>query len=97
MRQRSSLAVSAAALLVVAAVTTAAAHEHHEMDMDMDMDMAGMTPSAASQDAAENGPMSYFAYGKHSSTILAHIVLMVIAWCFALPTGKQVNILRYIP
>lgn len=98
MRRTNSLAVSAAALLLLfAAVATATAHEDHGMDMntdnmDMDINMAGMTPPAATQqNPAENGPMSYFAYGKHSSTILAHIILMVVAWCFVLPAGKQVN------
>lgn len=33
--------------------------------------------------------MSYFRYQKHSGTILAHIVLMAIAWIVILPVGKR--------
>lgn len=39
-----------------------------------------------------NGPMSYFAYGKHSDTISAHIALMTLGWCFVLPAGKKPSI-----
>lgn len=37
---------------------------------------------------AENKPQSYFALSEHSGSILAHIVLEVISWCFILPIGK---------
>lgn len=67
-----------------------------DMDMgmggDMNMDMGTATSHAqpsASSPVVENSPMSYFAYGKHSGTIMAHIALMVLAWCFVLPIGKN--------
>lgn len=31
--------------------------------------------------------MSYFAYGKHPGTIVAHVALMILGWCFVLPAG----------
>lgn len=59
--------------------------------MDMNMDHAAAKPET-NQDANDNSPMSYFAYGKHSGTIIAHIALMMIAWCFVLPAGKNCSI-----
>lgn len=64
--------------------------------MDMNMEMHS-TPSAtaptasASQNAQDNIPTSYFAYGEHSTTILAHIALMILAWCFVLPAGMLLS------
>jgi hypothetical protein len=51
--------------------------------MHTDMNMHHSQPPAPQ----DNGPMSYFAYGKHSSSIIAHIALMVAGWCFILPVG----------
>lgn len=66
------------------------------MDMDMNMDMGGGAakpePSASPSASAEpddNSPMSYFAYGQYPGTIIAHIALMILAWCFVLPAGKK--------
>lgn len=62
------------------------------------MDMHGHTaPSPSASAAAGNadpGPMSYFAYGKHSGAIVAHIVLMVLAWFFVLPVGVMFSVAR---
>lgn len=60
------------------------------MDINMDMHSTSATaPTAsASQTPQTESPTSYFAYGEHSSTILAHIGLMILAWCFVLPAGK---------
>ena len=58
-----------------------------DMDMDMGVQMNSTQPEHPAE-ASEDSPMSYFAYGKHSSTIMAHIALMTIAWCFLLPVGK---------
>lgn len=44
-------------------------------------------PSAAAT-AAPASPASYFAFPDHGSLILAHIVLMTIAWFFVLPVGE---------
>lgn len=90
MRQVSVQPVLAAALLL-AALASALPHEDHEsMDMSMDMkmdDSMGHNQTAAAP-TTDPAMMSYFAYGKHTGTILAHIILMVLAWCFVLPVGK---------
>lgn len=79
-----------AASFLLLSVASAIPHgDDHSMDMDMDM--GTQMNSTAPEPPAETGddsPMSYFAYGKHSSTIMAHIALMTIAWCFLLPVGK---------
>lgn len=88
------LLVTRAAVVAVFLAALATAHGHDEMDMDMGMSMdmhsstAAPTPTATAH-ATSEGPMSYFAYGKHSSAILAHIALMVLGWCFVLPAGKR--------
>jgi hypothetical protein len=86
---------AAFAVVFLASLATALAHGDDEMDMNMDMEM-GMHPSATTATATAtpsasgaNDPMSYFAYGKHSSSIIAHIALMVLGWCFVLPAGKH--------
>ncbi|KAE8350864.1 hypothetical protein BDV28DRAFT_138339 [Aspergillus coremiiformis] len=95
MWQRASRTAIAASLLL-ASVANALPHEDdHSMNMDMDMDMNNTyeqpeSPSKASDDS----PMSYFAYGKHSSTVMAHIGLMVLAWCFVLPVAVMFSVAR---
>lgn len=82
------LLATRAAFVAVFLAALVAAHVHDEpMDMDMHSSMAVATPTATATVDSE-GPMSYFAYGKHSSTILAHIGLMIFGWCFVLPAGK---------
>jgi len=79
----------------LACLATAVPHgddEHMDMDMGMGMDMnsgADATPSPTAHPNSE-GPMSYFAYGKHSGTIMAHIALMMLGWCIVLPAGESV-------
>ena len=37
-----------------------------------------------------NAPeQSYFAFPKYGALMLAHIGLMVLAWCFILPIGRR--------
>lgn len=59
----------------------------HGDDESMDMDMPATSPAAPTASASQNA-QSYFAYGQHSNTILAHIALMILSWCFVLPAGK---------
>ncbi|CAG8025636.1 unnamed protein product [Penicillium olsonii] len=82
------LRASQAAFAVFIALATA----HESMDMDMDMTHSAPKPTATH--ANSDGPMSYFAYGKHSSSIIAHIVLMVAAWCFVLPVAVMLSVAR---
>ncbi|KAJ5349309.1 hypothetical protein N7541_007036 [Penicillium brevicompactum] len=77
-------------------VLFATAHESTGMDMDMDMsmDMAHSAPTPTASPGTSDGPMSYFAYGKHSSSVIAHIALMVVAWCFILPVAVILSVSR---
>ncbi|KAL4917395.1 hypothetical protein BDW62DRAFT_218208, partial [Aspergillus aurantiobrunneus] len=52
------------------------------------------TTASVSQNAESEGPMSYFSYGQHSSTILAHIALMTLGWCCVLPAAVALSIAR---
>lgn len=90
------LLATRAAFAAVSLASLAIAHgddESMDMDMGMSMDMHAPPSTAsptsfATPTASSEGPMSYFAYGKHSSTITAHIALMILGWCFVLPAGK---------
>lgn len=86
MRRATSLAVLVTAL-ALASLASAAPHDDGGMNMGGEMHHDD-PPPAASTDTSDNSPMSYFAYGQHSGTIIAHIVLMVLAWCFVLPAGE---------
>ncbi|KAL4920279.1 hypothetical protein BDW62DRAFT_14691 [Aspergillus aurantiobrunneus] len=96
------LRISRAALAACLLASVASAFAHgdapHDMDMNMDMDMdhTNMTSSHGHAQPApsENSPMSYFAYGKHKGWIVAHIALMVVAWCFVLPTAVMLSVAR---
>lgn len=88
--------VTRAALAAVFFAATVLAHGDDESsDMDMNMDMTSSAPTL-SESAHPNseGPMSYFAYGKHQGTVMAHIGLMIAAWCFLLPTAVMLSIAR---
>lgn len=74
------LIATGAALQMVFLVSFATAIPHGD-HVDMN---AGPMPHMKS-----NGPMSYFAYGKHSDTVFAHLALMMLGWCFVLPAGKK--------
>lgn len=79
--------------VLLASLATAVPHDDDDsMNMDMNMEMhsnaSAPTPTTSAY-AGSEGSMSYFAYGKHSSTIMVHIALMVLGWCFVLPAGKR--------
>lgn len=90
---------AALAAFLLASVATALAHgddaHSHGVDTEMNLDMdmghghAMNTSSPDQPHPAANSPMSYFAYGKYTGWIVAHIALMVVAWCFVLPAGKN--------
>lgn len=84
-----------AAVFLVASLATALPHgddEHMDMDMDMHMnhgaETSSTTPQPTASAPATSSPMSYFVYEKHSGTIMAHIALMIVGWCFILPAGE---------
>lgn len=98
---RSMISRVAFATLFLAALAAASAHGDENMNMDMDMGMHASTTEAVSAASSStkpdaNGPMSYFAYGKHSGVILLHIALMILGWCIVLPAGKFSSIMPSI-
>lgn len=88
------VALAATFTLLLASLVTALPHGDDE-SMDMGMDMQASTdapqPTTTAMQATTDGPMSYFAYSKHSSAIIAHIALMVLGWCFVLPVGEWLS------
>ncbi|KAJ5902700.1 hypothetical protein N7495_003228 [Penicillium taxi] len=84
---------AAFAAVLLASVASALAHGE-EHNMNMDMSMSNSTPEPSTTPPEDDGPMSYFAYGKHSNTILAHIAFMVIGWCFVLPAAVMLSVAR---
>ncbi|KAL6239115.1 hypothetical protein BDW75DRAFT_199673 [Aspergillus navahoensis] len=95
MLQRISRAALAALLL--ASIVSALAHgDDHEMDMNMDMDHMDMGASHehVQPETSDDSPISYFAYGQYTGWIVAHIALMVFAWCFVLPTAIMLSVAR---
>jgi len=85
--------VALAGVVLLSLLPLAIAHGHDgdgETAMDMSMGEAfvprptihaNLTPDVS-------GPPSYFQYGEHSGLMVAHIVLMTIAWVFVLPVGE---------
>ncbi|KIY02896.1 uncharacterized protein Z520_01361 [Fonsecaea multimorphosa CBS 102226] len=81
----------AAALLQLASLALAHGHdeEHHDMDMKK--------PEAPQNNGGEVEPYdmpSYAGLGQHQNVILAHVVLMVLAWFFILPIASMFSIGR---
>ncbi|KAI2795160.1 hypothetical protein POX_a01765 [Penicillium oxalicum] len=96
---RSIACRAAVAVTVLACLATAVPHGDDEhMDMDMDMSMgagaAAITSSAPTTPHGDDGPMSYFAYSKHTTAIMAHIALMMLAWCIVLPAAVMLSVAR---
>ncbi|KAJ5986049.1 hypothetical protein N7451_010414 [Penicillium sp. IBT 35674x] len=91
-----------AAYAVLFSASLAIAHEDAKsMDIDMATSLnmhttsSVATPtSSVSQNAQTESHTSYFSYGQHSSTILAHIALMTLGWCFVLPAAVLLSIGR---
>lgn len=88
-RKTANAAFTAAFLLASLANALPHGDDHLMDDMNMDMGGHGHNTTSESSEPAEDSPMSYFAYGKHSGTVIAHIGLMVLAWCFILPAGEN--------
>jgi len=66
------------ALLCPAAVVA------HDEGGDMAMGMAAVPTSS---DATAPEPTAYSQHSEHSSLMVAHILLMTLAWVFILPIG----------
>ena len=79
----------AAALLRFAWRVAAQAHDEHDSyDMD-DMKLCAGHPPATKSEVDKYSLPNYFSLDKHSNMMLAHIVLMVLAWFFILPIGES--------
>ncbi|KAJ5138329.1 uncharacterized protein N7515_003177 [Penicillium bovifimosum] len=94
------LALTATFTLALASLATALPHGDDDsmdmghMDMDMNAGHNASQPTATAGSVAADGPMSYFAYSKHSSALIAHVALMVLGWCFVLPVAVMLSIAR---
>ena len=81
----------AAALLQLASTVIAHGHDEHGSNDIADIKMGAAHHSSSSEGVDKYSLPNYFGLDKHSSMMLAHIVLMVIAWFFILPTGKSLT------
>lgn len=88
MRQSISLRLLAAAFLLIALAAARPDGGHsHEASEGMDMSQKDHMSKPE-----EDWEVSYWAYGKHSTSITTHIVLEVLAWCFILPVAVMLSI-----
>ena len=88
----------AALLLPLLASALPHGDDHGSMDMGSDMhggaadtsvvsSAVAAATATATPDTQPSSPTTYFTYDKHFGSILAHIVLMFVAWFFVLPLG----------
>lgn len=66
----------------------------HGENGDMAMDMGGMSQVEAISNSTIPGPPSYFRHSDYTNLMLAHIVLMTVAWVFVLPLTVIFSITR---
>ncbi|KAH8661408.1 hypothetical protein BGZ60DRAFT_380826 [Tricladium varicosporioides] len=53
-----------------------------------------MSRPTVAQASGSSDPQTYYQYGEHPGLIMAHILLMTIAWVFILPIGVLLSISR---
>ncbi|TVY94001.1 putative membrane protein [Lachnellula willkommii] len=87
---------AAPAVVVLLGFASVAGAHGHEGDMKMDIgDTSVSRPTLASMpNTMDAGAQSYFQYGEHSELLVAHILLMTLAWMFILPVGVMFSISR---
>lgn len=90
---------SLAVLLVTALPLVAAQHTHG--DDEQHMDMTGTEAVAEPAEIDHDDPwtksqwmQSYFRHGQYGNWMLAHAVLMVFAWVFAMPLAIMLSVAR---
>ena len=83
--------ITAAALLQLASSVIAHEHEEHASNGMDGMKMGGAHHPAGNDEVDKYALPNYFSLDKHANMMLAHIVLMVLAWVFVLPTGKSLD------
>lgn len=92
MRRSASLQLQLlAAGFLLLSLATALPDSGHAAEGGMDMEM-DMTQKDTMAKPEEDWELSYWAYGQHSASITAHIVLEVLAWCFVLPVAVMLSI-----
>jgi len=86
----SRLAVATALLRLASLALAHGDDGHHDMDMG---DMKAPEPhgEVSNMETDLYDMPSYAGLGMHGKMILAHIVLMVMAWLFVLPIGMLAN------
>ena len=79
------------ALLLLGALPPSLAHDHGgHMASPAEAEATSSNPilQLDTMNATIASPHSYFTYPENSGLLVAHVVLMVIAWFFILPLGK---------
>ena len=87
-------------LFLLGALPLALAHGHESHDGEMEGMGAPKTAhlasshsmSVAAMNSSSAAPQSYFTYPNYGGLMLAHIVLMTIAWFFFLPISECIQV-----
>lgn len=74
--------------VVLLALASAAGAHGHDAEMNLETGLPSRPTLPSTSGAPNTGPQSYFQYGEHTGLLMAHILLMVVAWVFVLPIGK---------
>ena len=72
-------------------LTTLATGHGHDSSMDIGITKPNITGPAHSSSIADDvwNTASYVELGERSTSMLAHVILMILAWLFVLPIGKS--------
>ena len=81
------LILASAFLLGLASVAVAHGHDDNRMDM-AEPALPRPTLASAGNATTQADVQTYFRYSEHSGLLMAHIILMTVAWVFVLPIGK---------
>lgn len=81
--------ISVAAVLLH--LTALAAGHGHDSGMDMGITKPNISRTAHTSFIADEvwNTASYVELGERSTSMLAHVVLMILAWFFVLPIGNS--------
>jgi hypothetical protein len=88
---RRMLATTIPVAAVLLHLTTLAAAHGHDSSIDIDIARPNITGPAHSSFIADDvwNTASYVDLGERSASMLAHVILMILAWLFVLPIGKS--------
>lgn len=91
MQKRSAKLVVNSITLLWGLASVANAHGHAKggnMEMGGSEVSRPVLATATSYPETISDPQTYFQYGEHTGVMVAHIVLMTLAWVFILPIGE---------